>query len=71
MNDEKKLHENLPIQKPLQLYSATKVSNEAMAHAYANNKFNSVGLRFLLCLALGVGQTAVINLLIVFLIIKN
>ena len=47
MNAEKKLHENLPIQKPLQLYSATKVSNEAMAHAYANiYKFNSVGLRF-------------------------
>ena len=39
--------ENLMNNTPLQLYAATKISNEVMAHAYSHlYGFNSIGLRF-------------------------
>ena len=42
---------------PLQFYAATKKANELMAHSYSHlYKLPTSGLRFLLCMDLGVGQ---------------
>ena len=46
-NDKEVFNENDMNNTPLQLYSATKISNEIMAHAYSNlHKINFFGLRF-------------------------